>query len=230
MNRLSELFLLSSTPDDYVRLFCRRMAEVVMQLDPEATAALIDEVERASREDRTIFLAGNGGCAAVATHAVMDLSANSVVEGRQGIRVISLTDSAPAITAVANDLSFNDIFAVQLKAQMRPGDLVIVMSASGNSPNILRAVEYANTHGGRTFGCVGFDGGALKKLCHQCIHIEVTRDEYGPVEDMFGVIMHIVTGYLTMKRGRMLHRDGAAGGFVPREQDAAAGLVPWPES
>lgn len=205
MNTLETLFHDADSPQAYVKGFCAHMAEVLQRLDPDGVAALIDAVETAGRDDRTIFLVANGGSAAVAGHYVNDLSANSVVEGQPGLRVMSLTDNASSITALANDASFEEVFSIQLRAWMRPGDLVILMSVSGNSPNLVRAAEHANAHGGRTFACTGFDGGRLKALCHQCIHVPTTRDEYGPVEDIFSVIMHIVTGYLTMKRGRMLH-------------------------
>jgi D-sedoheptulose 7-phosphate isomerase len=204
MNKLAELYQKAGSPRAYVEGFRDHMAQVVQSLDSAGTARLIELVEQACRDDKTIFLVANGGSAAVSTHWVNDLSANTVVDGQPGIRVMSLTDNASSLTAAANDACFEEVFAIQLKANMRPGDLVIAMSVSGNSPNIVRAVEYANAHGAKTVGCVGFDGGKVKALAHHVIHVPSTRDEYGPVEDMFSVIMHAVTGYLTMKRGRKL--------------------------
>ena len=180
------------------------MAELVQRLDTEGVARLIEVVEKAGDDDKTIFLVANGGSAAVSGHWVNDLSANSVVEGKPGFRVISLTDNGSSLTALANDASFDEVFSIQLKANMRPGDVVILMSVSGNSPNLVRAAEYANAKGGYTVGCTGFEGGKLKDLCELSIHTSSTLDEYGPIEDMFSIIMHIVTGYLTMKRGRKL--------------------------
>lgn len=204
MNKLAELYQKADSPRAYVEGFRDHMARVVQSLDAGGTAKLIELVEQACRDDKTVFLVANGGSAAVSTHWVNDLSANTVIDGQPGIRVMSLTDNASSLTAVANDACFEDVFAIQLKANMRPGDLVIALSVSGNSPNIVRAIEYANAHGGRTVGCVGFDGGRVKQLAQHVIHIPSTRDEYGPVEDMFSVIMHAVTGYITMKRGRKL--------------------------
>jgi D-sedoheptulose 7-phosphate isomerase len=118
--------------------------------------------------------------------------------------VMSLADSGPAVTALGNDVCFEEIFAEQLRAWMRPGDLLIVMSCSGNSPNVLRAVEQARQCGGKTAGVVGFDGGKLRDLVDLPIHIESGCDEYGPVEDAFSVVMHAVCGYIIMSRGRMM--------------------------
>lgn len=204
MNKLEHIYKSAKSPQDYVTAYCDHMAGVVRSLPPEETSKLIALVERASLDDRTIFLVANGGSAAVAGHYVNDLSANSVVDGQPGFRVMSLTDNAFSITALGNDRCFEDIFTVQLQASMRKGDLVILMSVSGNSENLVRAAKFANDNGAVTFACVGFDGGKLKKICQHAIHTPSTKDEYGPVEDMFSVTMHIVTGYLTMKRGRML--------------------------
>jgi D-sedoheptulose 7-phosphate isomerase len=88
---------------------------------------------------------------------------------------------------------------------LQPGDLVLAMSVSGNSPNILKAVEYAKANGSKTVGLCGFDGGALSKSADVVVHIPSTKDEYGPVEDAFSVICHIVSGYLAMHIGRPLH-------------------------
>ncbi len=205
MPKLTDLYEKSPSPAAYVSGFLTNMADVVQRLDPEATAKLIDLVETASHNDKSIILAANGGSAAVSTHWVNDLSANSVVEGQPGFRTISLTDNASSITALGNDASFDEIFVIQLKANMRPGDVVIFMSCSGNSPNLVNAMEYANANGGVTVACTGFDGGKLKDMAQLSLHVPTTKDEYGPVEDMFSVIMHIVTGYLTMKRGRHLY-------------------------
>jgi D-sedoheptulose 7-phosphate isomerase len=88
---------------------------------------------------------------------------------------------------------------------MEPGDLVLAMSVSGNSPNLVKALEYARDNGGRTIAWTGFDGGRLAALAELSVHFPSTRDEYGPVEDMFAMLVHIVAGYLAMKRGRNLH-------------------------
>lgn len=204
MSFLATLFQNSDTTHDYIEGFCAHLAEVVTSLDNDGIANLIELVENAGDEDKTIFLVGNGGSGAVATHYVNDLSANALVEGQPGLRTMSLTDNAASITAIANDIGFEAIFERQLMANMREGDLVVLMSVSGNSPNLVRAAEYANAHGATTLACTGFSGGKLKEICQFSIHTPSTLDEYGPVEDVFSIVMHIVTGYLTMKRGKKL--------------------------
>lgn len=204
MNALETIYRQSQSPADFASQYCDHMHKVIGSLDSDAVAKLIGLVEQAGIDDKTVFLCANGGSAAVATHWVNDLSANSVVEGQPGFRVMSLTDNSSSVTALANDACFDDVFVIQLKANMRPGDLVIFMSVSGNSPNIVRAVDYANANGAVTVGCSGINGGALAANAQHSIHIPSTNDEYGPVEDMFSVIMHIVISYLIMKRGRML--------------------------
>ena len=155
-------------------------------------------------QDKTLFLVANGGSAAVSAHWVNDLSANNVIEGQPGFRVMSLTDNSSSLTALGNDVSFEQVFTRQLMANMREGDLVIFMSVSGNSPNLVHAAEYAAAHGGTVVTCTGCTGGKLKDIGALNIHTPSSMDEYGPIEDVFSIIMHIVTGYLTMKRGKML--------------------------
>ena len=204
MEQMETIFRAAQKPEDYIRGHFDRTAEVVRSIDPDAVAQLLDWVRETSERDGVIYVAGNGGSATVAGAWVNDLSANSVVPGLKGFRVLSLADSGPAVTALGNDIRFEEIFAEQLRAWMRPGDLLITMSCSGNSANLLSAVNQAHELGGRTVAITGFDGGKLSGLAQLSIHIPTTSDEYGPVEDAFSVIMHSVCGYLTMSRGRML--------------------------
>lgn len=202
---LDDIYKAATSAESYVVRYKDHFAELVRGMDTAAVAGLIELVERAGAEDKTIFLIANGGSAAVGSHWVNDLGPNSVIEGKPGFRVMSLVDNPFSLTAVANDASFEEIFSIQLKAAMRPGDVVIAMSVSGNSPNLVKGVEYAKENGAHTVACTGMKGGRLAELCDLVIHCDSTTDEYGPVEDMFSVYMHIVTGYLTMKRGRHLY-------------------------
>lgn len=203
-NKLAQLYDAAGSREDYARGYVANMAEAVNSLDVEAVAKAAEIIERCAEEDQTFFVMGNGGSGAVAGHWVNDLSANTVVEGKPGFRAMSLTDNACSLTAVANDASYDEVFSIQLKANMRPGDVVMALSVSGNSPNIIRGVEYANANGAFTIGCCGFGGGRLKEIAQLPIYVPSTKDEYGPVEDMFSVIMHIVQSYISMRRGRYL--------------------------
>ena len=205
MYKLKQLVEESESVAEYAIGYGRRVAELVENLDVAALKNAVDVIQRARVEGRTIFVMGNGGSSAVASHFVNDLGPNSWVPDQPGFRVVSLTDNVVSLTAIANDAGYESVFAYQLQCAMQEGDVVIALSVSGNSENIIRGVEYANQHGGYTIGWVGFDGGRLARICHLCLHFPTTRDEYGPVEDVFSILEHIISGYLTMKWGRNLH-------------------------
>jgi D-sedoheptulose 7-phosphate isomerase len=205
MNVLAQLFEASKSPADYAAGYLGRIAELLKQIDVASVEKATAKIEETARQGKTIYCIANGGSAAVASHFVNDLSANSVSDGQTGIRSFSLADNVESITAIANDVGFEHVFLYQLRANLQPGDVVIAMSVSGNSPNILNAVRYAKEHGAYTVGWCGFEGGALAKLCDLAIHVPSTRDEYGPVEAIFSHLSHIISGYVTMKRGKKLH-------------------------
>ncbi len=204
LTTLARLFESSQSAAEYATGYFERVIELIRQLDADAIARAIAKVEEASLRGKTIFCIGNGGSAAVTSHFVNDLSANSLVSGQPGIRSFSLADNVESITAIANDAGFENVFAYQLQASMSEGDVLIALSVSGNSENVIRGVEYANTHGGYTIGWCGFGGGRLARMCQLTIHVPTTLDEYGPVEAVFAHLSHVVSGYLTMKRGRKL--------------------------
>lgn len=202
---LGDFFENANSAEEYVDNYKDHFATMVRDMDTAAVAEVIAVLEAAAADHRTVFLIGNGGAAAVAKHWVNDLGVNSVVAGHPGYRVVSLADNTSAITAVANDIAFEEIFVAQLKSAMHPGDIVIAMSVSGNSPNLIQGLEYAKEHGAHTIAFTGMGGGKLRKIADLVVHTPSSTDEYGPVEDMFSAFMHIATGYLTMKRGRHLH-------------------------
>jgi D-sedoheptulose 7-phosphate isomerase len=202
---LEDLFVDAYAPQEYVSGFRDRFIEHVQSIDTEAVARVIEMLDSTCQSGGTVFVLGNGGSGAVAAHWVNDLGVNNLVEGQPGYRVISLGDNASAITAVGNDLDFAEVFAAQLRSSLRPDDLVIALSVSGNSPNVIRAIEYANDVGVETIGFTGMTGGKVKDLVTLSVHTPSDVDEYGPVEDMFSVFMHIATGYVAMRRGRNLY-------------------------
>ncbi len=202
--KLAQLYDSASSLEEYAKGYIARMAEVLHSMDNATVVKAIEIIEACAEKDQTFFILGNGGSGAVGGHWVNDLGANTVVDGKPGFRVISLCDNPFSITAIANDASYEEIFSIQLKANMRPGDVVLALSVSGNSPNIVKGVEYANENGGYTIGCCGFNGGKLKEITQLCIHMPSSKDEYGPIEDMFSVFMHIAQSYIAMRRGRYL--------------------------
>jgi D-sedoheptulose 7-phosphate isomerase len=203
--QLKQTFQSSATASEYIARVSERMVELLRVMDADAVATIAQVIDDAAEKGRGIFVVGNGGCAAVASHFVNDMGVNSVIDGRAGYRVFCLTDNVSSLTAVANDLSYDDVFKRQLQCNMQRDDVLIAMSVSGNSENIIRAVEYANEVGGQTIALCGFDGGRLALSAHHIVHFPSTGDEYGPVEDLFSVVCHLVSSYLTMRRGRFLH-------------------------
>ncbi len=205
MTVLAKLFDESQSAAEYAGKYCEHLSQLLSALDYTVVAKIIEMIDTASREDRAVFFIANGGSSAVASHWVNDLVAGSYVEGQPPFRAYSLSDNVASVTALGNDAGFVHIFEHQLRVDMRPGDVVFAMSVSGNSENIIRALNFAHSNGAKTIGVCGFDGGRMKNACDVLLLVETTPDEYGPVEDIFSIVDHMVTGYLTMKRGKRLH-------------------------
>ena len=151
----------------------------------EAAATLLLE---AYDSGRSIFIFGNGGSAANASHFCGDMLKGASFGRKKGFRFFCLADNTTAVMAIANDLSYEDIFVAQLQYLIRPGDLVMGISGSGNSPNVLKALQYAKENGGRTIGLCGFDGGKLKAIVDTCIHVPVKDMEV--TEDAHMAVLH----------------------------------------
>jgi D-sedoheptulose 7-phosphate isomerase len=202
---LKSTFKKSADAAGYIGSYMARIGQMVNAVDAAALSAVVEKLETAIEQDKSIFLLGNGGSSAAASHMVNDLGANSLTEGAPGVRIFNLTDNIASVTAAANDAGYEDIFLLQLKSYLRSGDLVIGFSVSGNSPNIIRALTYAREMGCATIGFTGFDGGQLRIISDVHVNFPSTKDEYGPVEDMFSIVGHAVSGFISMKRGRWLH-------------------------
>lgn len=138
-----------------------------------------------------VYVVGNGGSATNATHFACDLSKATIVEGRARLRVTSLTDNVALLTAWANDSSYEKVFSEQLMNLLNRGDIVIAISASGNSPNVVSAIRAARLMGAATVGLVGFTGGRVLELADVAIH--VPSQDYGVVEDCHSVLEHAIT-------------------------------------
>ena len=176
--------------------FLDRAAKELGRINPVELQALADAIYRCYEERRFVFLIGNGGSGSNASHFCEDLGKGTLRhedfdnDAKRRLRVISLTDNTPYILAWGNDEGFERVFVEQLKNLASPGDLLIAISGSGNSPNILRAVEWANRHDLRTFGCTGFSGGKLRGLAQQCLHVPL--DDMGIVESIHLTAFHWV--------------------------------------
>ena len=178
-----------ATPD-YIRGYIGKLEAVLKSLDPKEISAVGALLSAARHEGKQVFIAGNGGSAALASHVAVDLGKGCSRNREKRFRVISLTDNMPWITALGNDLSYDDIFVEQLKNYAEKGDLFLAISGSGNSKNILKALQYANQTGCVTVGISGFKGGLLKDLVKH--HVHVKADHMGLIEDGQLIICHIL--------------------------------------
>lgn len=172
---------------NYINRLNGCLRELSRQDIEEIASIIFDAYKRGKR----IFIMGNGGSATTASHFARDLTIGAAVQGKPRLKVISLTDNVALITALANDIDYGSIFYEQLLDQLSEGDVVIGISASGNSPNVLKAIEFARNNGAVTIGFIGFGGGRLKELAHKCIVLS-SRD-YGQVEDAHLSLAHIIS-------------------------------------
>lgn len=177
---------------DYVS----RVRQYLDGLDLDAVDALGRLLDQARRGQHAIYVVGNGGSASTAAHIATDWSYVAFRSEQDNCRVFSLTDNSAMITALGNDVSYADVFSGQLRVLLQPGDVVVAVSASGNSENVVRAVEVAQRRGAVTVGLVGFDGGRLRDLCDHVVHVKTLHGDYGPVEDIHLMINHILTTFL----------------------------------
>jgi D-sedoheptulose 7-phosphate isomerase len=176
--------------DDYLV----RLKAELDRVDRTEVSRLADLVYEAYQQGRFVFICGNGGSATLASHIAEDLGKGCLPhaalrdESKRRLKVLSLTDNVGWLTALGNDMGYDQVFVQQLMNYGQPGDLVIAISGSGNSPNVLTAVDWANRHGLNTFGFTGFDGGKLKQMQHAGVHVPL--DDMGMVESIHGCLIH----------------------------------------
>lgn len=168
------------------------LVSVISALDTDKVAQAIAMLAQARDERRRIFVCGNGGSASAASHFATDMLKGASFGRENRFRIIALTDSLPTITAYSNDISYECVFVEQLKNFAEPGDVVMAISGSGNSPNVLRAIEYAKAHGCRTIALSGRDGGKLGPLAE--LNLNVAHPHMGRIEDAHLIILHMI-GY-----------------------------------
>jgi D-sedoheptulose 7-phosphate isomerase len=194
--------LTGESPEEFVESYVQRVTEVLSHLNVEQVAKVIRLFLEVRSKDSTIFLVGNGGSAATALHFANDLGFCASPEGHKPFRALSLTANSPFITCLANDIGYENVFLWQLRDLMRPGDVVVGISASGNSPNVVNALDYAEKNGGITVAIVGFDGGKMKRMAKYAIHVVTDQGEYGPAEDVHMVLDHLISNYLALVPGK----------------------------
>lgn len=172
------------------------LKEVLDGIDPAAVARFIGTLLSVRLRGGAVFFIGNGGSAATASHFANDLSIGAN-DYDKPFRAISLTDNLAVITAIGNDYGYDEIFVRQLRVLGKTGDVLVGISASGNSKNLIKAFEYAATAGIRTVALTAFDGGRLLQIADEAVHVPTAQKEYGPAEDAHMILDHLVGTYVT---------------------------------
>ena len=181
-------------PATFFKNYLRELTNIFEGVNLEEFENLIRELIETYEREAQIFICGNGGSASTASHFACDMNKGVSLGKEKRYRMICLNDNIPTMLAYANDTSYNDVFVEQLKNFMNQGDLVIGISGSGNSENVLRAICYGNDHGVKTFGLCGFGGGKLKGLAQKSIVIN--NNDMQKVEDLHMIVFHCAMQYL----------------------------------
>ena len=196
MNELDKIFSQSDNIGAFATGYLSYLKQVLSGFNIEDISAFVDILREVRARDAKIFFMGNGGSATTASHFANDLSIGTRSWDKP-FRAISLTDNQAIVTAISNDNGYENIFVMQLQALMKKEDAVVAISASGNSTNLVKALDYANSNGATTVGITSFDGGQLGQIAKLRVHIPANKGEYGPAEDCHMILNHLVGAYLT---------------------------------
>ena len=184
----------ASSPNSFSKNYFDYLKVLIDKLSIENVSKFIELILETRENNKTIFFIGNGGSASTASHFVNDISLGSR-QFEKPFRAISLCDNQAVITAIGNDDGYENIFLQQLQTQAKAGDVLVAISASGNSPNIIKAINWAKDNDLTTVGLSAFDGGMLAKLSDLNIHVPTKIGEYGPAEDLHMVICGLVGSF-----------------------------------
>lgn len=199
MNTLETLFAKNKSGRDYACGYVEYLARILKEMDMGAVETVMDLFESARQGGRTIFFIGNGGSAATCSHFANDFTLATRGTQEKPFKALSLCDNNALMLAISNDVGYEGLFVEQLKTLARRDDLLVSISASGNSKNLVKAVEYANRSGMVSVGMAGFSGGAMKDLCRHFIYIPSHAGEYGPAEDVALILDHVISSFLTYR-------------------------------
>ena len=184
----------------FPEIYRNELVETIGKIDTKSVDQAIDWLADARAHDRHIFICGNGGSAATSSHFVVDMLKGASWNREKRFRIMALNDQMPTLTAYANDVHYDCVFVEQLKNFAQPGDVFMAISGSGNSPNVLRAMEYANSIGCKTIALTGRDGGKLGPMAKLNIH--VPNPHMGRIEDGHHIVCHMICYYFMEHDGR----------------------------
>lgn len=181
------------TVETHVRDYLGRLIATLKEIPTDRVERLADLLYRAYSDGKQVFTLGNGGSASTASHMAADLSKNTIGPNMRRFRIMSLNDNMSLVSALSNDLGYEHMFSEQLQNLIHPGDVLIAISGSGNSPNVLRAIEYAQSRSAEVAALLGFNGGKAAELAD--LSVLVDSYDYGVVEDAHLIINHILVEY-----------------------------------
>jgi D-sedoheptulose 7-phosphate isomerase len=184
--------------EEFVNEYLSSIVTIIKKIKAKNISKLITAFTEARLKGKKIFVFGNGGSASTANHFACDLGKNVTRDEKNRFKIISLSENISCITAYGNDLGLESIFEEQLKNLMNDGDLILCISASGNSSNIIKAAEYAKKKKNTVIGITGFKGGRLKNICD--INVNVLSDSYEKIEDIHLIITHIIVYWFKLTK------------------------------
>lgn len=201
MNNIDRLCNASRYAGEFAHGYFNYLKQLLDSIESESINKLVEEFENARAAGSTIFVAGNGGSATTATSMANDIGFDIIKKTgtEKPFRVFALTDNTSVITAIANDVGYQNVFLDQLKIHYRQGDKLLAISASGNSPNVVVAAEWVKQQGGCVISFTGFMGGKLKEISDIVVHVRSEAGEYGPVEDAHLILNHILAHWFQNK-------------------------------
>ena len=179
---------------EFVEDYYQQYIRVLNSFDKSSLEPVLDTFLDVRDKGGTLWVAGNGGSAAIGDHTVCDVTKGTHTEGQPTIKSISLSSNTAMLTALGNDLDYEQVFSQQLKYYLGKNDALLLVSSSGNSPNVVKACEYANSRGVPTIAFVGFKGGKLRDIAKHCVWIPI--ENYGMAEDAHQSLMHVTTQYI----------------------------------
>ena len=195
MNNIDQIYSESFSLKDYSRSYIKYLASVLNNISLTDIEKFVEVLLEARERESSIFFIGNGGSAATASHFANDIAIGTRTYEKP-FRAISLCDNQAVITAIANDDGYEKIFSQQLQVLLKKQDVVVAISASGNSPNLLDAIDTAKKMNTITVGISAFDGGKMKEMVDISVHVPTEKGEYGPAEDAHMVLDHLISNYL----------------------------------
>ena len=179
--------------EKFTECFFQELQSCLNEVQVDQVKKAVEMLKEAYCQDKQIFFIGNGGSASTASHFATDLAKGVTIEGKRRFRALGLTDNVAMISAIGNDIGFEEVFSEQLKPLVNREDLVIVISASGNSPNVVNAVKFAKSKGAIVLGLVGFGGGIVQSIADQSIVLN--SQHYGHVETVHLFLQHLIVHY-----------------------------------